>query len=110
MKNLKETLEKALENSCWDLESINGNIITFYCEIVSNYDMTTEIEASTLQEVVEQVKEKAEMDVDYEASIWIGKDGHGINGAPYHIKDIVQEIEDYVTALEELAETLEGAL
>ena len=33
-------------------------------------------------------------DPDYEASLWIGPDGHGHNGAPYHIKDIVADMEE----------------
>lgn len=32
-------------------------------------------------------------DPDYEAYLWIGEDGHGKNGAPYHIKDIVEDME-----------------
>jgi len=32
-------------------------------------------------------------DVDYETSLWIGPDGHGQNGAPYHIKDILKNFE-----------------
>ena len=31
-------------------------------------------------------------DPDYEASLWIGKDGHGTNGAPYHIKDLIDDM------------------
>ena len=31
-------------------------------------------------------------DVDEEAYIWIGSDGHGKNGAPYHIADIVKDM------------------
>ena len=32
-------------------------------------------------------------DVDLEVSRWIGEDGHGRNGAPYHIRDILKEME-----------------
>lgn len=32
-------------------------------------------------------------DPDEEAYLWIGQDGHGQNGAPYHIKDIVDDME-----------------
>ena len=31
-------------------------------------------------------------DPDYEAYLWIGEDGHGHNGAPYHIADIVSDM------------------
>ena len=33
-------------------------------------------------------------DPDYEASLWIGPDGHGKRGAPYHIKDIVVDMKE----------------
>jgi hypothetical protein len=33
-------------------------------------------------------------DPEYEVSLWIGDDGHGKNGAPYHIKDIVEDMEE----------------
>ena len=49
-------------------------------------------------------------DVDYETSIWIGEDGHGRNGAPYHIKDILDEMysakEQIATLLYELKRKL----
>lgn len=36
-------------------------------------------------------------DADYETSLWIDDDGHGHNGAPHHIRDILAEM----TAFEE---------
>lgn len=31
-------------------------------------------------------------DPDYETYLWIGPNGHGQNGAPYHIADIVEDM------------------
>lgn len=31
-------------------------------------------------------------DADYETSLWIGEDGHGKKGAPYHIKNILENM------------------
>ena len=45
-------------------------------------------------------------DPDYEASLWIGSDGHGKYGAPYHIKDIVNDMEEAEKMIENLYETL----
>ena len=46
----------------------------------------------SLQSFVIQIENYLKnFDVDYETSIWIGEDGHGKNGAPYHIKDILDE-------------------
>lgn len=45
-------------------------------------------------------------DPDYEAYLWIGSDGHGKNGAPYHIKDIVNDMEEAEKMIDNLYETL----
>lgn len=45
-------------------------------------------------------------DPDYEATLWIGPDGHGHNGAPYRISDIVRDMEECESRLEELYEAL----
>ena len=45
-------------------------------------------------------------DPDYEAYLWIGNDGHGKNGAPYYIKDIVTDMEEAEKMIETLYETL----
>ena len=43
-------------------------------------------------------------DVDAEAYIWIGSDGHGANGAPYHIVDIVKDMEEAEAMIADLYE------
>ena len=45
-------------------------------------------------------------DPDYEAYLWIGEDGHGQNGAPYHIADIVADM----NAAEDMVYQLHTAL
>ena len=50
------------------------------------------------------------MTPDYEAYLWIGTDGHGKNGAPYHIKDIVSDMEAAEAMINTLYETLKTAL
>lgn len=45
-----------------------------------------------------------DFDVDEEAYIWIGSDGHGKNGAPYHIADIVKDMEEAEVMMADLYE------
>lgn len=45
-------------------------------------------------------------DPDYEATLWIGEDGHGKNGAPYRISDIVHDMEECEERLEELYDAI----
>ena len=42
-------------------------------------------------------------DPDEQALLWAGPDGHGINGAPYSLRDILNDMEDAESRLEELA-------
>lgn len=51
-----------------------------------------------------------DFDSDYEASLWIGDDGHGKCGAPYHIKDIVSDMEDAEARIYELLKAFETEL
>ena len=46
-------------------------------------------------------------DPDGEAYLWIGEDGHGRNGAPYHIRDIVADMEDAESMVLDLLAALE---
>lgn len=41
-------------------------------------------------------------DPDEEAVSWVGNDGHGKNGAPYSIRDILNDMEDCKSMLREL--------
>lgn len=42
---------------------------------------------------------RSNFDPDYETYIWLGPDGHGSNGAPYRIRDILDEMERYAEEL-----------
>lgn len=58
--------------------------------------------------LIDSIKEYYEgFDPDYEAYLWIGDDGHGKNGAPYHIKDIVSDMEEAEEQIYELLQALE---
>ena len=49
-------------------------------------------------------------DVDYETYLWIGGDGHGRNGASYHIKDIVADMEAALQMVKDLRDALQQSL
>lgn len=57
---------------------------------------------SLLQEIEEYYEG---FDLDYEACLWIGK-----NGAPYRIKDIVNDMEQAEAMIEKLYETLKTTM
>lgn len=47
-----------------------------------------------------------EYDPSYEASLWIGPDGHGKNGAPYDMKDLYEDMEACEANMRELYDAL----
>jgi len=49
-------------------------------------------------------------DVDYETYIWLGNDGHGRSGAPYHIKDLLADMEEVDEKLKQLSIEFEKAI
>lgn len=76
-----------------------------------DYDASFEVEAESIEQIVGDVRARAEeFDPDAEAALWIGPDGHGKNGAPYRIRDILDEMEEYGRRLKTLASELEKLL
>lgn len=75
-----------------------GQDFSFNVDLCSYGDMS---------DLYESINEYADdFDVDYETYLWIGSDGHGKNGAPYHIKDIVTDMEKVLESIEELASAI----
>lgn len=49
----------------------------------------------TLADVEDALWHYAEdFDPDEEAYMWLGPDGHGMNGAPYHMADVLEDMVD----------------
>ena len=59
------------------------------------FNFYAEMQQGNIETLIADIKEYYEdFDPDYEAYLWIGEDEHGKKGAPYHIKDIVADMED----------------
>lgn len=56
------------------------------------FDVDTQDDIYTFRESIYRVY--SDFDVDEEAALWIGDDGHGKNGAPYRIRDIIADMEE----------------
>lgn len=104
---MNETIENIAELCGWKVY-IDNTIFEFE-KMIGTQDFVFAIsyKEKSLQSFVFQIENYLKnFDVDYETSIWIGEDGHGKNGAPYHIKDILDEMysakEQIATLLYEL--------
>lgn len=76
-----------------------------YTSYGQDFNFSVELEDDDMEAFIDNVHEYYEnFDVDEEAYIWIGSDGHGKNGAPYHIADIVKDMEEAEVMMADLYE------
>ncbi len=94
MKKLPKSLEDTLRKDC--SISYYGERIEIGYYTTQGQDCSIDIElGDDLFEFCHNLKEYIDsFDVDEEASLWIGPDGHGKSGAPYHISDIVDDMRE----------------
>ena len=86
----------------------NGKIDVNFAQYTSygqDFNFSVELEDDDMEAFIDNIHEYYEnFDVDEEAYIWIGSDGHGKNGAPYHIADIVKDMEEAEVMMADLYE------
>lgn len=89
-------------------EPQNGKIDVNFAKYTSygqDFNFSVELEDDDMEAFIDNIHEYYEnFDVDEEAYIWIGSDGHGKNGAPYHIADIVKDMEEAEVMMADLYE------
>lgn len=80
----------------WAYAPLYNNLeasIEFYTHLplCRDFSFAVYCPALSLAMLEDSIKEYVDcFDIDYETHIWIGSDGHGKNGAPYHIEDIIE--------------------
>ena len=90
---MNERIENVAELCGWKVSIDNGNFEFEQMIGTNDFVFSIQCEERKLQSFVIQLEKYLKnFDVAYETSVWIGKDGHGVNGAPYHIKDILEEM------------------
>jgi len=72
----------------------NGNFFCFAQHSPEGQDFSFEVEAYTLEELRREIQQYHERyDPSEEAMLWLGDDGHGKNGAPYDMRDLLTDME-----------------
>lgn len=100
--SLKEWVERICDENEWNSNAYDGmrDDIDFELESYTSrgQDLIVSISVNdnaTYEDFVKELEDYYEdYDPDEEASKWIGPDGHGANGAPYRITDIVHDMEE----------------
>lgn len=79
-----------------------------YTKYGQDFKFNARMSDEEIETLIADIKQYfTDFDSDYEASLWIGDDGHGKCGAPYHIKDIVSDMEDAEARIYELLKAFE---
>ena len=94
----KEKIIQIANSAFWSVSEetfVNGKGFLFSKFSPAGQDFNFSIEPfDTFEGLLEQIKGYHDcFDVDYETYIWLDNDGHGGEWRPYHIKDIVQDME-----------------
>ena len=97
-------LESLAREAGWQVVFSNTDsrsVLTFTTPL--DYDGEFEIEVESTDQVVRDVENAyLNFDLDEQTYIWLGPDGHGANGAPYHIRDVLRDMEIYNRRLGDL--------
>lgn len=115
--NIKEKIQKVTDiahSNGWSVNVEDKNESNFLFEFQCNtkhgqdFNFYAEMSDEEIDTLISGIRQYfKDFDSDYEASLWIGDDGHGKCGAPYHIKDIVSDMEDAEVKIYELLNALE---
>ena len=113
-RKLEELIIEIAANEGWsvDISEINENVdnICFQCYSPAGKDFSFDVEVknnnpeSLLKEMADYYDD---FNPDREALQWCDQDGHGINGAPKRLKDIIIDFEKVEEAIHQLQLTLQ---
>ncbi|MDO4937733.1 MAG: hypothetical protein Q4E62_07445 [Sutterellaceae bacterium] len=105
------TIEAIANRTGWEIEydrDENGMTMTFTDsdhDYYEGHEFT--IEFDSVDDLVEQVNDRwNEFELDRETYNLLDCDGHGMDGAPYSMRDVLDEMTDFETKLSRLADRL----
>lgn len=110
---IKEITETA-ENVGWTVTTskypgsaieVNFSTVTRFGQDLNCWGTLNDTDYQSLSDAIKKWHEG--YDPEEEAMYWLGADGHGKNGAPYHMRDVLSDMEDAESRLEELAMALQ---
>lgn len=78
-----------------------------YTDCGQDFSFSVDMRDGDIDTLIESIDAYHECyDPDEEAMLWLGPDGHGMNGAPYRMTDVVKDMEQCETFIGELLELL----
>jgi len=78
-----------------------------YTDFGQDFSFWATMKDDDIDTLIEEVNNYYEgYDPDEEAILWVGPDGHGKNGAPYRLSDIIKDMEQCEQMVKDLLEAL----
>lgn len=93
---------------------INENKVEFtfsqYTDFGQDFSFEATMKDNNIYTLMDEVYDYYEgYDPDEEAMLWVGPDGHGKNGAPYRLTDVVKDMEQCEQMVKDLSDALSEA-
>ena len=109
----RKQIEKAAEEAGWKVtigkRDDGGYDIEFQMYTDFGQDRTEPFYVQKLEDIKHEVYDRYQsFDPSEEAALWIDESGHGKNGAPHDMEDILDDMKEVEKALENLSLTLCG--
>jgi hypothetical protein len=107
--DVKKVIEVA-ENLGWSVTEENGEF-SFQQFSPAGQDFTIEFTVESLEDLSKELTETYEaFDCSSETYLWLDKDGHGTNGAPYDMKDLYEDMQACEEMLRELSMAIQNLI
>lgn len=109
----RKQIEKAAEEAGWNVtigkREDGGYYIAFQMYTDCGQDVNESFYVQKLEDIKSEVYDRYQnFDPSEEAALWIDESGHGKNGAPHDMEDILDDMKEVEKALENLSLTLCG--
>ncbi|RGN40868.1 hypothetical protein DXB64_03505 [Bacteroides uniformis] len=114
MNNVMDLIIRCAEADGWSVDTeINHERqeteFTFskYTPAGQDFSFPVTMQDDDLNSLIGSIKEYYDnFDVDEEAYLWLDETGHGKNGAPYRMKDVVKDMEEAEKMIDRLLDAI----
>lgn len=113
IKELVDQVTTIAENDDWSVYNHDDeyNTIDLYISKRSSMDQDfgfyIECKTAEADELIKAIEDYHDSyDPDEEAALWVGPDGHGCNGAPYNLSDLIEDMQECKSNVKKLVDLL----
>ena len=106
---LLEVLFQTIVNHDWSIDVEGENDYRLGKYSPAGQDFSIIVEGEEVDEIIESIYQAYEnYDVSEETYLWLDNTGHGVNGAPYEMRDVLEDMEACEQMILDLYNTLKS--